>query len=70
MNKDALVDTEETKRIIRTFFKNLYSTKLENLKQMDDYPEGKRVTRYHSWPGCCLQMIVPGERKNQFSSIW
>ena len=30
-------DTEEIVRIIRSYFKNLYSTKLENLKEMDNF---------------------------------
>lgn len=30
-------DTKEIQRIIRTYFKNLYSTKLKNLKEMDNF---------------------------------
>jgi hypothetical protein len=30
-------NTNEIKRIIREYFKNLYSNKLENLKEMDKF---------------------------------
>ena len=33
---------EEIQRIIRSYFKNLYSTKLENLKKMDNF-----LDKYH-----------------------
>jgi hypothetical protein len=32
-NKTKQKDTEEIQRIIRTYFKNLYSNKLENVKE-------------------------------------
>lgn len=35
-------DTNKIKRIIRTYFKNLYSTKLEYLKEIDNF-----LDRYH-----------------------
>lgn len=31
------VDTEEIQSIIRTYLKNLYSIKLENLEEMDNF---------------------------------
>ena len=34
-NGDITTDTKEIQKIIRTYFKNLYSTKLENLKEMN-----------------------------------
>ena len=30
-------DTEETQRIIRSYFKNLYPTKLKDLEEMDNF---------------------------------
>lgn len=38
MEKGAITtDTEEIQWIIRSYFKSLYSTKLENLNEMDDF---------------------------------
>jgi hypothetical protein len=37
-----MTDTEEIERIIRSYFKSLYSTKLEYLNQIDNFLE-----RYH-----------------------
>ena len=34
---------EEIQKIIRTYYKSLYSTKLENLDEMDDF-----LDRYHT----------------------
>ncbi|KAL6082836.1 hypothetical protein STEG23_030388 [Scotinomys teguina] len=39
---DITTDNEEIQRIIRSYFKNLYSTKLENLEKMDEF-----MDRYH-----------------------
>ncbi|KAL6087256.1 hypothetical protein STEG23_025220 [Scotinomys teguina] len=39
---DITTDNEEIQRIIRTYFKNLYSTKLENLEEMEKF-----LDRYH-----------------------
>jgi hypothetical protein len=39
---DIITDTKEIQRIIRSYHKNLYSTKLENLNKMDDF-----LDRYH-----------------------
>ncbi|KAL6058354.1 hypothetical protein STEG23_024193 [Scotinomys teguina] len=41
-NGDITTDNEEIQRIIRSYFKNLYSTKLENLEEMDKF-----LNRYH-----------------------
>ncbi|KAL6067917.1 hypothetical protein STEG23_022533, partial [Scotinomys teguina] len=41
-NGDITTDNEEIQRIIRSCFKNLYSTKLENLEEMDKF-----LDRYH-----------------------
>ncbi|KAL6083441.1 hypothetical protein STEG23_018678, partial [Scotinomys teguina] len=38
---DITTDNEEIQRIIRTYFKNLYSTKLENLEEMDKFLDSK-----------------------------
>ncbi|KAL6087104.1 hypothetical protein STEG23_036794 [Scotinomys teguina] len=39
---DITTDNEESQRIIKSYFKNLYSTKLENLEEMDKF-----LDRYH-----------------------
>ncbi|KAL6036462.1 hypothetical protein STEG23_034173 [Scotinomys teguina] len=39
---DITTDNEKIQRIIRSYFKNLYSTKLENLEEMDKF-----LDRYH-----------------------
>ena len=32
---DITTDAEETQRIIRSYYENLYATKLENVQEMD-----------------------------------
>ena len=39
---DITTDTEEIHSIIRSYFKNLYSKKLENMKEMDTF-----LDKYH-----------------------
>lgn len=39
---DIKKDCEQTQRIIRSYFKHLYSTKFENLREMDSF-----LNRYH-----------------------
>ena len=39
---DITTDTEEIQRIIRSYFENLYATKLESLKEMDNF-----LHKYH-----------------------
>ena len=39
---DITADTEEIQRIFRSYFENLYSTKVKNLKEIDDF-----LDRYH-----------------------
>ena len=48
------MNTEEIQRIIRSYYKNLYSTKLENVKEMDNF-----LDRYH----------LPKLNQNQMSNI-
>ena len=36
------MDNEEIQRIIKSYYKNLYSTKLENVKEIDNF-----LDRYH-----------------------
>ena len=43
-------DTEKIQRIIRSYYNNLYSTKLENVKEMDSI-----LVRYH------IRKLRPGE---------
>ena len=39
---EITTDTEEIQRIIRSYFENQYSTKLENIKEMDNF-----LDKYH-----------------------
>ena len=39
---DITTDTEEIQRIIRSYYKGLYDTKLENVKEMDSF-----LDKYH-----------------------
>ena len=39
---DIIRDMEQIQRLIRSYFNNLYSTKLENLKELDSF-----LDKYH-----------------------
>ena len=39
------MDTEEIQRIFRSYFENLYSTKLENLKEMDNFLDSYQLPK-------------------------
>jgi hypothetical protein len=39
------METEEILKIIRSYYKSLYSTKLENLKEMDNFVDRYQVTK-------------------------
>jgi tRNA splicing ligase len=41
-------DTEEIQRIIKSYFKNLYSTKSENLKEMDNFLDRHHLDKSRS----------------------
>jgi hypothetical protein len=43
---DLTTDPEETRNIIRSFYKRLYSTKLENLDEMDKFLERYQEQNY------------------------
>lgn len=49
-NRD-IKDTEEVHRIIRSYFKILYSTKMENLNKMDGFSKQKPLTKTKSRSG-------------------
>jgi hypothetical protein len=40
---DITTETEEIQNIIRSYYKSIYSTKLENLDEMDNFPERYQV---------------------------
>jgi hypothetical protein len=42
---DITTDPEEIQNTIRSFYKMLYSTKLENLDEMDKFPDRYKVTK-------------------------
>jgi hypothetical protein len=37
----GITENEEVQRIIRSYYKSLYSTKLENIKEIDDFLDRK-----------------------------
>ena len=39
------MDTKKIQRIIRSYFKSLYSTKLENLNEMDDFVDRQQLPK-------------------------
>ena len=39
------METEDTKNIIRSYYKSLYSTKLENLDEMDNFLDKYQVSK-------------------------
>ena len=41
-NGDITIDTKEIQTIIRSYYKSLYSTKLKNVKEMDNF-----LDKYH-----------------------
>jgi hypothetical protein len=51
--KDLTTDTEGIQRIIKSYSKSLHSTKLENLKEMDDFLD----TKVKSNPGKPLKQL-------------
>jgi hypothetical protein len=40
-------DPEEIQNTIRSFYKRLYSTKLENLDEMDKFLDRYQVSKFH-----------------------
>ena len=54
-------DTDKMQRIIMTYFKILYSTKLENLKEMDNFSCYLPPTKIKSRPTNLNRPIAPSE---------
>ena len=44
---DITTDTEEIQRIIRSYYKSLYSTKLENVKEMDIFLDKYNIPKFN-----------------------
>ena len=44
-NGDITTKTEEIQEIIRSYYKNLYSTKLENLEEMDEFLDRFKILK-------------------------
>ena len=42
---DITTETEATQKIIRSFYKSLYSTQLENLNKMDNFPDRYQIPK-------------------------
>jgi hypothetical protein len=45
---DITTESEEIQNLIRSYYKSLYSTKLENLDEMDKFPDRKRGCQVRS----------------------
>jgi hypothetical protein len=58
-------DTEEIQRIIRYFFRSLYSRKLENLNKMDDYLEKYNLPRLNQYQVNYLNSPIPIKKLKQ-----
>jgi hypothetical protein len=43
--EDITTETEEIKKIIRSYYKSLYSTKLENLDEMDNFLDRYQIPK-------------------------
>jgi hypothetical protein len=43
--EDTTTETEEIKKIIRSYYKSLYSTKLENLEEMDGFLDRYQIPK-------------------------
>jgi hypothetical protein len=46
-NGDVTADTEEIQRMIRSYFKSLYSTKLENQNEVVDILDRYQLSKIH-----------------------
>ena len=44
-NRDKTTEPEEIQNIIRSYYKRLYSTKLENLEEMDNFLDRYQVSK-------------------------
>ena len=44
---DITTETEEIQETIRSYYKNLYSTKLENLEEMDEFLDRYKVPKFN-----------------------
>ena len=42
---EITTETEEIQEIIRSYYKSLYSTKLENLEEMDEFPDRYQILK-------------------------
>jgi len=47
-NGDITTETEEIQKLIRSYYKSLYSTKLENLDEMDDFLDRYQVPKLNT----------------------
>ncbi|KAL6040438.1 hypothetical protein STEG23_021064 [Scotinomys teguina] len=67
---DITTDNEEIQRIIRTYFKNLYSTKLENLEEMDKFLDRYHIPKLDQYQIDYLNRpITPEERETVIKSL-
>jgi hypothetical protein len=61
MKGNITTDTKESQRILRIYFEILYSTKLENLKEMDNFSCYLPPTKIKSRPTNLNRPIAPSE---------
>jgi hypothetical protein len=48
-NEDKTTEPEEIQNIIRSYYKRLYSTKLENLEEMDNFLDRYQVSKLNQY---------------------
>ena len=58
---DITADTEEIQRIIRSYYKSLYATKLENVKQMDLFSDKYYIAKLNQDQGKNLNRLISHE---------
>jgi hypothetical protein len=66
---DITTDTEEIQKIIRSYFKILYFTKLENLKEMDLFLHWCNFSKLNQDQTNNLNFVIPGETEAVFKSF-
>ena len=67
--RNITTDTEDIQRLVRTYFKNLYPTKLENLKEMDNFLDRYHIPKLNHNQTNNFRPITPSETKEIIKSL-
>ena len=72
--QDITTDTEEIQRIIRSYYKSLYATKLENVKEMDIFLDKYHIPKFNQEQVNNLKnqwnkKLVPGENQQDWQTL-